>query len=156
MNLLYDEKKTMNEEKRKNTVRKFLAALEERDVDEVLAFLTDDATWVTPAAKYEGKDAARRYLAWEFETVPSLTINETGAGLMVQDNRALIEHTLAGTIRGEPCQWLAICAYEFEDGKIQEVRTVYDRLTLVQQSATGWLESKIVDAVASQTESGIA
>jgi hypothetical protein len=107
-------------------------------------------------AKYVGKDEVRRYLAWEFETVPSLTISETGAGLMVQGNQALIEHTLAGTVRGEPCQWLAICAYEFEDGKIQEVRTVYDRLTLVQQSATGWLESKIVDVVVSQTESGIA
>jgi ketosteroid isomerase-like protein len=145
----------MNEEKRKNTVRKFLAALEERDVEEVLAFLTDDATWITPAAKHEGKDAVRRYLAWEFETVPSLSISETGAGLMVQGNQALIEHTLAGTIRGEPCEWLGMCAYEFCDGKIQEVRTVFDRLTLVQQSATGWLETKMVDAVASQTESGL-
>jgi ketosteroid isomerase-like protein len=140
----------------KRLVREFLAAYERRNMEKALAYLTDDATWVTPVAKYVGKDKVRRYLGWEFETVPSLTITETGAGLMVQGNQALIEHTLAGTVRGEPCRWLAICAYEFEDGKIQEVRTVYDRLTLVQQSATGWLESRIVDAVASQTESGIA
>ena len=30
-----------------------------------------------------------------------------------------------------------MCAYEFRDGKIREVRTVYDRLSLLQQSATG-------------------
>ena len=48
-----------------------------------------------------------------------------------------------------------MCAYEFRDGKIQEVRTVYDRLSLLKQSATGWLESKIVNAVASQAESGL-
>lgn len=145
----------MAEGKRKNIVREFLAAFEKRDMEKALAYLTDDATWVTPAAKYEGKDVVRRYLAWEFETVPSLTINETGAGLMVQGNQALIEHTLAGTIRGEPCEWLGMCAYEFRDGKIQEVRGVFDRMTLLQQSATGWLESKIVNAVASQTESGL-
>jgi ketosteroid isomerase-like protein len=145
----------MTEEKRKNIVREFLAAYQGRNMEKALAYLTDDATWVTPAAQYEGKDEVRRYLAWEFDTVPSLTITEAEAGLMVQGDQALIEHTLAGTVRGEPCQWLAICAYEFEDGKIQEVRTVYDRLTLVQQSATGWLESKIVNAVASQTESGL-
>ena len=144
----------MTEEKRK-IVREFLAEYEKRNMEKALAYLTDTASWVTPVAKYEGKDEVRRCLAWEFETVPSLTINETGAGLMIEGNQALIEHTLAGTVRGEPCQWLAMCAYEFGDGKIQEVRTVYDRLTLVQQSTTGWLESKIVDAVASQTESGL-
>jgi len=145
----------MTEEKRKKIVREFLAEYEQRNMEKALSYLTEDATWVTPVAKYEGKDKVQRYLAWEFETVPSLTITETGAGLMVQGSQALIEHTLAGTVRGEPCQWLAVCAYEFENGKIQEVRTVYDRLTLVQQSATGWLESKIVDLVASQTESGL-
>jgi hypothetical protein len=74
---------------------------------------------------------------------------------MVQGKQALIEHTLAGPIRGEPCEWLGMCAYEFEDSKIQTLRTVYDRLSLVQQSATGWLESKIVDLVASQAENGL-
>jgi ketosteroid isomerase-like protein len=144
----------MNDIDIKGAVREFLTAFSARDAEKALAFLTDDATWVTPAAKYQGKQAIGRYLDWEFDVVPTLTITETGAGLMVQGNQALIEHTLAGTVRGEPCQWLGMCAYEFRDGKIQEMRTVFDRMTLVQQSATGWLESKIVDAVASQTESG--
>jgi ketosteroid isomerase-like protein len=142
-------------EQEKKLVREFLAAFEERDVEKALAFLTEDAAWVTPASAYEGKPAVRRYLNWEFEMVPSLTVTETGAGLIVQDDKALVEHTLTGTVRGEPCEWLAMCAYEFRDAKIREVRTVYDRLSLIQQSATGWLESKVVDLVASQAESGL-
>jgi ketosteroid isomerase-like protein len=145
----------MTEEKLKNTVREFLAAYAKRDLEKALSFMTEDAVWKTPANTYRGKDAVRRYLTWEFETVTSLTVTETGAGLMVQGNQALIEHTLAGTIRGESCEWLAMCAYELRDAKIQALRTVYDRLTLVQQSSTGWLESKIVDLVARQTESGM-
>jgi ketosteroid isomerase-like protein len=145
----------MTEEERKNTVRGFLMAYEERDLERALAFLVEDASWTTPAGTYRGKDALRRYLTWEFDMVPSLTVTETGAGLMVQGNQVLIEHTLAGTIRGEPCEWLGMCAYDFREGKIQEVRTVYDRLSLLKQSATGWLESKIVNAVASQAESGL-
>jgi hypothetical protein len=44
---------------------------------------------------------------------------------------------LPGEIRGEPCEWLGRCAHKFEDGKIQTLRTVYDRLSLFEQSATG-------------------
>ncbi len=145
----------MTEEERKSIVRQFLAAFAERDIEKALAFLTEDATWITPGGRYEGKPAVRRYMAWEAKSVPTLTITETGAGLMVQGDQALIEHTLAGTIRGEPCEWLGMCAYEFRNSKIQEVRTVFDRMALLQQSATGWLESKIVDAVARPTESGL-
>jgi ketosteroid isomerase-like protein len=145
----------MNEEKKMSIIREFLAALEQRDIENVVSFLTEDATWITPAGKYEGKLAVQRYLAWEFELVPSLTVTETGVGLIVQDDQAVIEHTLSGTIRGEPCEWLGMCAYELRDGKIQAVRTVYDRLTLIQQSSTGWLESKVVDLVASKAESGL-
>jgi hypothetical protein len=50
---------------------------------------------------------------------------------------------------------MGMCAYEFEDGKIQEVRTVYDWLTLLQQSATGWLESRVAGLVVSQAESAL-
>lgn len=145
----------MTEERQRRIVREFLAALEQRDIEKVLSFLTEDATWVTPAGKYEGKLAVRRYLMWEFELVPSLTVTETGVGLLVHEDQAVIEHTLSGTIRGEFCEWLGMCAYELRDGQIQAVRTVYDRLTLLRQSSTGWLESKIVDLVASQAESGL-
>jgi hypothetical protein len=144
-----------NKENYQNTVRDFLTALEQRNPEKTLSFLAEDATWTTPAATYTGKEVIRRYLTWEFEMVPSLTITETGTGLMVRGNQALIEHILAGTVRGERCEWLSMCAYKFDTGHIQEMRTVFDRLSLLQQSATGWLESKVVDLVASQTESNL-
>jgi ketosteroid isomerase-like protein len=149
------EEHTVTEETIKNTIRAFLAALSARELEKTLSFLAEDATWVTPASRFKGKAAVRRYLAWEFEMVPALTITETGAGLMVEGNQALIEHAMTGTIRGKRCQWLGMCAYEFRDGKIREMRAVYDRLTLAQQSTTGWLASKIVGAVAGQVESGL-
>jgi hypothetical protein len=48
-----------------------------------------------------------------------------------------------------------MCAHKFEAGKLQALRTVYDRLSLLEQSATGWLKSKVVDLQASQAESGL-
>jgi ketosteroid isomerase-like protein len=145
----------MSEKERKTLVRGFLTALEERDLEKALSLVTEDVVWTTPAGTYRGKEALRRYLAWEFEMVPSLTVTETGVGLLVEGDQALIEHRLAGRVRGEPCEWLGMCAYEFADGKLQAVRSVYDRLSLVQDSATGWLERMIVDLVASQAESGL-
>ncbi len=48
-----------------------------------------------------------------------------------------------------------MCAYEFTDDKIQEVRTVYDRLLLAKQAAKGWLPQMLVKSIVKQAEKGL-
>jgi len=48
-----------------------------------------------------------------------------------------------------------MCAYEFTDDKIQEVRTVYDRLLIAKQVAKGWLAKRLVNSIVKQAEKGL-
>jgi hypothetical protein len=138
-----------------NTVREYLAAFETRDVEKTLSFFAEDATWVTPAGNFEGQAALRRYLNAETQMVPSVKIIETGIGLVVQGNRAAIEHEIQGPVQGKMCTWLAMCAYEFDDNKIQRLSTVYDRLSILQDAADGWLQKKLVNVMVKQAEKGL-
>jgi hypothetical protein len=50
---------------------------------------------------------------------------------------------------------LALCAYEFEGEKIQSLRTIFDRLAVVEQAASGWLQRTLAGTIASQTTKGL-
>jgi len=145
----------MAEEKIPSIMRDFVKTLEKADVEKVLSFLAEDAVWVNPNGTFKGKEELRRYLTVFLGSMGDMTVTETGNGIIVQGNKAFFEHVIAGTVEGIRGEGLAICAYEFKGEKIQEVRTVYDRLSLAKQVAKGWLAKWIVNLVVKQAEKGL-
>jgi uncharacterized protein YaiE (UPF0345 family) len=83
------------------------------------------------------------------------SFTETGIGILVQGDQAVFEHALSGTYEGEKVEWLALCVYEFSGGKIQQMRTVSDRLSILQQAAKGWLEETVVSSLVNRAEKGL-
>ena len=145
----------MSEEQRAGLMREFVQTIGKPDLDKTLSYLADDATWETPEGAFRGKDELRRYLGWLATSLPDLAITETGIGIVVQGTRAAFEHTMRGTFEGAQCTWLAMCAYEFSGDKIQKMRTVNDRLTILNQAAKGWLEGPIVHSLVKRAEKGL-
>ena len=74
---------------------------------------------------------------------------------MVQENKGVHEDVIAGTMEGMKFEGLAVCVYEFSDEKIQELRTVYDRLLMAKQVAKGWLAKTVVNLVVKKAEKGL-
>ncbi len=145
----------MSEEKIESVMRDYIAALVKRDVEKALSFFAEDATLVTPEGTFKGKEELKRYLTWSAQSVPDLTVTDAGIGIMVQENRAVYEHVLAGTIEGVKCEWLGMCVYEFSDEKIQHLRTVHDRLSTAKQVTKGWLAKRIVSSIIKRAEKGL-
>ena len=145
----------MSEEKIESIMRDFLAALGARDVEKALSFLAEDATWVLPEGTFRGKGEIGRYLRWMMQSIPDFAYSEAGIGIVVRGNKAAYEHVLTATIRGAKCEWLALCAYEFTGEKIQRLRTVNDRLSVVKQAARGWFQRAIVNSLLRQAEKGL-
>ena len=48
-----------------------------------------------------------------------------------------------------------MCAYEFSNDKIREVKTVFDRLLIAKQAAKGWLPETLVNLIVKQAEKGL-
>ena len=54
----------MSEKKIESIVRDFWDAFDERDVEKMLTFFTEDAVWVSPVGTFKGKEELRHVLTW--------------------------------------------------------------------------------------------
>ena len=145
----------MAEEKMKKTVSDFLDAFQKKEVDKALSFCTGDVTWVTPHGTFKGNSEVKRYMTWTNQAIPDMAVSYCGVEVMTQGNKAVCEHILSGTIEGKKWEVLGMCAYEFSDGKIQNIRTVFDRLALAKQVATGFMAKKAVNSIINAMGKGL-
>ena len=53
----------MAEKEIESIIRDFVDALEKKDMDIVLSFFTDNATWVTTEGTFKVKEEIKKYLA---------------------------------------------------------------------------------------------
>jgi limonene-1,2-epoxide hydrolase len=116
-------------------VRRFLAALKQSDVDELVSFFSDDAVWTDgPRGTYRGVDAIRAEIESQVQLVPSLivevkTLAATGGIVMVE--RADTFETL-----GKSFDLEVVGVFEIDgDGKIARLRDYYDLTSLTDRIA---------------------
>jgi len=145
----------MSEEKLESIMRDFVQAAEKKDVEKALSFLAEDAVYVTPEGTFKGKEELKRYLTWLAQVSPETTIRDAGIGIMVKGNKAVFEHLIEGTYEGMKYQVPTLCVYEFSDDKIQNLRTVQDRLSIVKQVAKGWFARMVVNSIIKRAEKGL-
>jgi len=145
----------MSNEKIESLMRRFVEALTRGDVEKGLSLLAEDAVYDTPSGTFRGKQELRRYLTWVAQSNRDLTVKDSGVGIMVQGNTAVFEHVIGATVKGRRWETLALCVYEFKDDKIQRLRTVYDRLTVAKQAATGWFPQRAVSSIVRSMEKGL-
>jgi limonene-1,2-epoxide hydrolase len=144
----------MAEEKIPSIVREFLKTMEDGDVEKTLTYFAEDGAWVNPNGTFRGKGEIRRCAAAMYDQMKDMKVKECGNGIIAQGNKAFIEHELSGTAGGKKVAFLAMCAYEFEGGKIKEVRTTFDRLSMAQQAVSG-LPKMMVNMMVKQAEKGM-
>ena len=142
----------MSNEEIANTMRDFVQTMAKGDVEKTLSFCTEDCVFVSPNGTFKGTDELRRQFSAEAESMQDTTVTETGNGIIVEGNKAFFEHVIAGTVQGRRVEVLAMCSYEFSDGKIKKVSSVYDRLSMAQQVAKGWLPKMLVNLIVKKAE----
>jgi len=138
-----------------NIMRDFVKTLESGDVEKELSFFTDDAVWDAPEGVFKGKDELKGYLTWAAETFRGAKARDAGIGIITQGNKAAYEQIWSGTFEGVRWENPFLCSYEFSGEKIQRIRTVQDRLSLVKQVAKGWFPKKIVNSLVAKAEAGL-
>jgi ketosteroid isomerase-like protein len=147
--------KSMSEEEIRSTLHEFVTALTTGDAEKAATFCTEDVVWENPEGTFEGIDELKRYASWMTAAVADPSFSESGVGILVQGDQAAFEHRFAGTYEGQHVEWLALCTYELADGKIQRMRTTYDRLAILQQAASGWLEETLINSLVKRAEKGL-
>jgi ketosteroid isomerase-like protein len=142
----------MNEEQIADTMRSFVKDMASGNVEKTLAYFTDNAVYTNPYGTSTGRSAIKEELGGMSRNMKDMKVVETGNGVIVSGQRAFYEHVISGTYRGKKFEMLAMCAYEFNGDKIQNLRSVYDRLLVAQETVSGWPAKSMVDTVVRQSE----
>ena len=145
----------MSEDKKAEMMRELVKTFESNDFEKAESLCTDDIVMSTPMGTFKGKDELKSYLNWIADNIKDLKVTEAGNGIMVQGDKAFFEHTFSGIMQGEKAEFLAMCAYEFSDDKINKVRTVFDRLSIAEQASSKWIEKKFVNTIVNQMQKGL-
>ena len=145
----------MAEEKIPSLMREFVKTMEDGDVEKSLSYFAEGGIWANPNGTFRGKDELRRCVSAMYDQMKDIKVKECGLGIIAQGNKAFFEHELSGTAEGKKVAFLAICAYEFADDKIKEVRTTFDRLSMAQQAVKGGLPKMMVNMIVKQAEKGL-
>ena len=145
----------MNEEENAELMHNLIMSLEENDAEKALSYCTDDVTFVCPFGTFSGKEQVGYYFNWMFNTMQNIKFNKSGVGFLAKDDKGVDEHMVTGIHDGVPVEFLAICTYQFSNGKIKEMRDAFDCLTIVNQAAKGWLPKKIVGTIVGKGRKGL-
>lgn len=145
----------MSEEKKISMMHDFVKSLEAKDREKMMSIITDDFCWHTPSGSFCGREELSRYLDWFEKNIDNLKFKGVGLDILIQGDRAIYEHEISGKMQGEKVTFPSMCSYKFNGEKIQEVNTVYDRLSLAEQASSSWLPKKMVNTVVNQMEKGL-
>jgi ketosteroid isomerase-like protein len=146
----------MDDQQKKDVMNRFIDAWTSGNIKDALSFLTDDCVLSAPPGTFTGIPQAEKYMTWVCDiSCGKFKAKESGIGIVVQGEAAIIEQELSGVYKNEGA-WVigAICVYEFRDGKIAGFRTYYDTLSQAEQVAKGAVKLA-VNAVVKGTREGL-
>jgi ketosteroid isomerase-like protein len=143
---------TTAEEKNVSTSREFLKALEAKHIAQVLSCFTDDGVWISPEGTFTGKTQISGYLEWQYSQAEDLKLKECENGIVVEGDRAFIELSISYRRDGEHIEYIVLCSLELKEGKVNRIRTVYDRLSLGRKLARDRVSKWAINHAIKQAE----
>jgi ketosteroid isomerase-like protein len=153
----------LSEEAILSVIHDFFEAYVKQDVEKTLSFLAEDVVWVQPEGTFNGKGDVKRLLTWLPKSFwySQVRVRYTGIGVLVKGNKAVCEQTIEGmSAHSRTFEAPAISVLEFSGDKIQQFRTLFDRMTLGKQGCGkegygGLLDRKILGGILNTWEGGL-
>ncbi|MDW7740657.1 MAG: hypothetical protein SCJ97_11510 [Bacillota bacterium] len=73
----------------------------------------------------------------------------------MQGDKAFYDHRVVCKIDGAEAEFLAMSSFDFSNGKIKHWRQLFDRLSIAEQTASGFLPQKTVGAIVQAARKGL-
>ena len=137
----------MNDQQIKDSIRGFLKSWTSGDMKNALSYFAEDALFTTPLGSFKGTKEIEKYIEWVNRVTQDYKMTETGIGIITQGDIGVIEYNLSGISRGMKWEVPGIAIYEFNNGKIANMRGVYNILSRSQQTTKGlskWVVNRII------------
>ncbi len=80
------------DEKIKTIIKNYISSFEEKNVEKILSYFTEDASWIAPQYKIKGKNEIEGYILWLFENIDDLNFIHDGIGIIVNEDKAVCQN----------------------------------------------------------------
>lgn len=129
-----------NEQTNADTVRRYLHAFNERDLETLADILADDVVEHGIHQDLHGPDEVIEFLESHFDRFPDY--RGTTDAMVTEDDTVAVRYSAAGTHKGEyreveptghEVEWTGMAMYRLEDDEIAEVWVEENRLGLLEQ-----------------------
>lgn len=138
----------------KQVAMDFDNAIESKDIDHMVSFFADDCEIELMGIKLSGKDGARRWLEWLFDTLVEVRFKPVT--IMVEGNVFFEEFVLEGTLpNGKVVESKQSEVLVYENYKIKSLRVYFDRLDFADVVADGFVSKKIIKTLISRSLRGL-
>lgn len=119
-------------------MRRFLAALKQSDVNELVSFFGADAVWTDgPRGTYRGADAIRAEIEAQVQLVPSITVEVRN--LVASGGTVMVERADVFEIQGKSFDLEVVGVFEVDgNGRIVRLRDYYDLNSLMDRIAAAF------------------
>jgi ketosteroid isomerase-like protein len=142
-------------DKIKQVAKDFDDAIESKDIDQMVSFFADDCSIELMGIKLLGKDGARKWLVWLFDTLVDVKFKPVI--IIVEGDTFFEEFVLVGTLpNGKTVESKQSEVLVYEDYKIKSLRIYFDRLDFADVVAEGFVSRKIVKTLISRSLRGLA
>ena len=122
-------------ESAETVVRKFFAAFPKSDVDELISFFGDTATYIDgPRGIHRGIGEIKAEFGVQVQMVPSTTVDITN--LVTDGHTVMVERAEQFVIQGKPVDHEVVGVFEIDDGRITRWRDYYDLTSLAERVVT--------------------
>ncbi|MGD9395220.1 MAG: nuclear transport factor 2 family protein [Candidatus Thorarchaeota archaeon] len=145
---------TQDENRIKEVAMELDNAIESRDIDQIVSFFSDDCEIELMGINLSGKDGARRWLEWLFDTLVEVKFKPVI--IMVEGDVFFEEFILVGTLpNGKVVESKQSEVLVYENYKIKSLRVYFDRLDFADVVAEGFISKKIVRMLISRSLKGL-
>lgn len=144
------------------TMEQLRAAYLARDVPAMLALFSGDAEVVVAPGTFRGKEQVGRFLRWDAELSPTVSIEDVGVGVCVAGPVVVWERIIHLSYEDIPYHEDAATILEFDEaGLIHRYRSYYDKLAVIAQIASGlpgtggWVTKGVVGVLTAAGSMGL-
>ena len=143
-----------DEDRIREVAMDFDNAIESKNIDQMVSFFADDCEIELMGIKLSGKDGARRWLEWLFDTL--IEVKFKPIMIIVEGNVFFEEFILVGTLpNGRTVESKQSEVLVYEDYKIKSLRVYFDRLDFADAVAGDFVSRKIVKTLISRSLKGL-
>nr|KXH72602.1 MAG: hypothetical protein AM325_00800 [Candidatus Thorarchaeota archaeon SMTZ1-45] len=129
-------------------------AIESRNIEQIVSFFADDCEIELMGVTLSGKDGARKWLEWLFETLVEIKLEPVI--IMVDGNAFFEEFILIGTLpNGKTVKSKQSEVLIYENYKIKSLRLYFDRLDFADVVAEGIISRRIVKTLIARSLRGL-